>query len=423
MLRRCCCLHLSCFLILLSCAIQLRAGDGNWPRYRGADGSGHTDDKELPVNWAASDVVWRTELDGVGQSSACVWGEKIFLTSAKKNDAGNVERSVVCLDRENGKVLWQQVATTGGGEELHKMNTWATPSCATDGERVVAYFGPGGIHCFDLDGNKKWSRQLGDFPGDWGIAASPIIVGQMVIQNCDAEGPSYLVALDKQSGEEIWKTKRPDLPKGGWSTPIVIDTGERKELVLNGEFGVHGYDPQQGTDYWFCKSFNGRGAPIPAWGHGLLYVVNGKPGDIYAVKPGGSGDVTATHMAWHTHRGGDRDLPSPMLVGNYVFAVSMKGIATMYDAETGKELWQKRLGGSFSGPPIAANGLIYIQDEAGETSVIRPGDDLDVVAKNSLGAADDEIFRSEPVPSHGQLFMRSNRAVYCVGKRSIVAGR
>jgi outer membrane protein assembly factor BamB len=418
-----------CFLLttLLSISVaftasQSGAADGDWPGYRGGDGSGHTQESGLPVKWTEKDVVWRTELSGIGQSSPCIWGEQIFVTTAAKNDDGKVERFVQCIERGNGKVIWKQLASTGVGESLHSMNTWATPTCATDGKRVVAFFGPGGIHCYGMDGDKIWSKDLGEFPGGWGIAASPIILGNLVIQNCDATGPSYLIALNKETGKQVWRTDRKALPKGGWSTPILIDTGKRKELVLNGEFGAQGYNPETGADYWYCKSFNGRGSPIPAWGQGLLYVVNGKPGDIYAVRPGGQGNVTASHMAWHTKRGGDRDLSSPIVVGDYVFVVSMKGIATTYDAKSGKELWQKRLGGNFSGPPIAANGLIYLQDEAGTTAVVRPGKDLDVVAKNPINATDDEIFRASPSPSRGQIFVRSNRALYCIGKRATVAG-
>ena len=253
--------------------------------------------------------------------------------------------------------------------------------------------------------------------GAWGFAGSPIILGDRVVQNCDGEGKSFLLALDKETGKEVWRTERKATPKGGWSTPIVIDTGKRKELVLNGEFGVQGYDPETGEDLWYCQSFNGRGTPVPAWTHGVLVTVNGKPGDIYAVKPGGSGDVTKTQMAWHTQRGGGRDLPSPVAVGDYVFTVNMTGIATMYDAGSGKEIWKERLGGNFSATPFIADGLIYALDEEGTTHVIRPGDKLDRVAKNTLGDRSGEIFRASATPNAGRVFIRSDKALYCVGPR------
>jgi hypothetical protein len=149
------------------------------------------------------------------------------------------------------------------------MNSYATPTCATNGKQVVAFFGPAGIHCFDLKGEEKWSRELGAFPGPWGVAASPIILGDLVIQNCDAEGASSLIALSLEKGEPVWQTEREKKPRGGWSTPIVIENGDRKELVLNGELGVRGYDPKTGKELWFCESFNGRGSPVPDFFNGI----------------------------------------------------------------------------------------------------------------------------------------------------------
>ncbi|MEK6234727.1 MAG: PQQ-like beta-propeller repeat protein, partial [Planctomycetales bacterium] len=278
--------------------------------------------------------------------------------------------------------------------------------------------GPVGIHCYDMDGKKLWSRDLGPFPSTFGSAASPIILGDMVIQNCDATGKSYLIALDKKTGEPVWRVERSDMPKGGWSTPILIDAGERKELILNGEFGVKGYDPKNGKELWFCKSFNGRGTPVPAWAHGLLITVNGKPGDIYAVRPGGKGDVTKTHMAWHSPLGGGRDLSSPIVVGDYAFVVSMPGIATLYEATTGKTVWEERLDRKYAASPLAANGLIYLPSEDGEVVVIKPGKELEIVARNKIGAGGSEIFRASLAPSDGQIFHRSDSVLYCIGSKA-----
>lgn len=298
------------------------------------------------------------------------------------------------------------------------MNMFASPTCATDGDVVVAFFGRGGLHCYDMDGKKAWSVDLGSFDGTWGTGASPVIVGDLVIQNCDASGVSSLVAFNKKSGAEQWRTERPDTPRGGWSTPLLIDTGERKELVLNGEFGIQAYDPATGKDLWFCKSFNGRGTPTPVYAHGLLYVVNGKPGDVYSVRPGGSGDVTKTRMVWHTPRTGGRDLPSPIVVGESLFVVNLQpGIGTIYDAMKGTQLTRSRLEGKFSASPIASDGLIYVLSESGETIVIRPKD-LEILARNSVGSSQDEVFRSSLAVSDGQIFCRSDRVLYCIGKRS-----
>jgi len=368
------------------------------------------------VKWDASKVVWKTVLKGAGQSSPVNAGDKLFLTGASQ-DGGT--RHVYCLDRHSGKILWERSVTSPAPEKTHKMNSHATPTCATDGQRVVAFFGPAGIHCYDLDGKKLWSRELGAFPGVWGVAASPIILANKVIQNCDAEGTSRLVALDKVTGEIVWETKREDKPRGGWSTPFLIDAGARDELVLNGEFGVRGYDPESGKELWFCKGFNGRGSPVPDFQNGMLYVVNGKPGDIYAVKPGGNGDVTGSRMHWHAKRTGGRDLPSPAAVGDYVIVASMSGMASCYDAKTGETYWSsERLPinrGQYASSPLVANGLVYLQSVyGGDTVVIKPGKKLDVVAVNSLGADSGEIFRATLSPIGGKLYARSERVVYCV---------
>ncbi|MCB1232134.1 MAG: PQQ-binding-like beta-propeller repeat protein [Verrucomicrobiae bacterium] len=390
----------------------VRAED-NWPRFRGPLGTGHSEATDLPTTWDASAVKWKTNLKGAGQSSVVNWGDKLFVTSAK---ADGSERWIHCLDRKTGEILWEKSVEVSASETPHQMNSFATSTCATDGEIVVAFFGPGGLHAYDLDGNPKWEKNLGPFPGPWGVAASPIIDGDLVIQNCDAEGPSSLVALDKKSGEIVWTGKRPDAPRGGWSTPIFIETGERRELVLNGEFGVTAYDPKTGTELWFCKGFNGRGSPVPDYAHGQLYVVNGKPGDTYVVKPGGSGDVTKSHMVWNARRKGGRDLPSPAVVDDIVLISSMSGILSAYDAKSGETYYSERLDVPISASPLVANGLVYFQGENGEVIVVKPGKTLDIVARNSCGAGAEEIFRATLAPIQGQLFARSGGTVYCIGK-------
>ena len=192
--------------------------------------------------------------------------------------------------------------------------------------------------------------------------------------------------------------------------------GDKPEVVLNGFNGVTGYDPADGKKLWFCKSFIGRGEPTATPGQGLLFLVNGNAGDFYTVRPGGEGDVTQTHMAWHTPRRSGRDQPSPIVIGEFVIVSSMDGVASCYDTTSGRELWKERLGGKFTSSPIAANGLAYFQNEAGETVVIKPGPKLEIVANNSLSAAAGENFRASLAPSRGQMFSRSSKVLYCLGK-------
>jgi outer membrane protein assembly factor BamB len=402
-------------LAILAVAVTCRAKDGNdanWPSWRGPQQDGHSADTRLPVKWSGENVVWKTSLPGSGQSSPVVWGNRIFLTSAL--DQGR-ERLVFCVDRKTGKLLWQQSAWKGNPEPSHDMNGWASATCATDGKIVVAFFGRGGIHAYTVEGEHLWSRDLGTFECPWGTAACPIIVDDLVIQNCDADVNAYITGLDKQTGKEIWKTKRRD--HRGWSTPIVIDSGKRRELVVNGHAGVQAYDPISGRELWFCQSFNGRGEPTVTPAGGLLCTVNGLAGDIYAIRPGGDGDVTASHMAWHTPRKGGRDTPSPIAIGEFIIVCDMGGIATCYQATDGRVLWRERLGGKFSGSPIAANGLAYFVNEAGKTVVIKPGPKLEIVAENEFPSGTGELFRASPTPSDGQIFLRSTSMLYCVGKR------
>lgn len=405
-----------CTIVILPASAAEPALDATyWSRYRGPEGTGVSAESNLPIKFGADAIVWQTDLPVIGHSSPIVWGERIFLTGATRR-ANSVQRHVVCLARDSGKLLWNQIASVGPGEKLHNMNSWATPSCATDGERVVAFFGAGGLHCFSVDGEPIWSRRFGSFPGTWGVGASPIFVDDLVVQNCDAEGASFLVAVDKQTGKDVWRTPRESKPKGGWSTPILIEFDGHRELILNGEFGVDAYDPETGKPLWSCKGFNGRGTPAPAWGHGLLYLVNGKAGDVYSVRPGGKGDVTDSRMAWHTPRGGGRDLPSPVLVDECLVVISMSGIVTGYDAHDGQELWKQRLGGKYSSSPIAAGGLVYALAEDGQVNVIRPGKKYELIARNKVGESLDEAFRSSIAVSNGQLLIRSDRRLYCVGR-------
>lgn len=412
-LRRRSCWLLTAATFLLIAAGDLMAGElpspVNWPRWRGPRGDGHAAATDLPVRWDASSIVWKTPLKGIGQSSPIVWGDRIFLTSAL--DQGR-QRIVYCVDAADGSIKWEHVAWKGEPEKIHDWNSWASATCATDGEVVVAFFGKGGLHAYALDGKPLWSRDLGPFESPWGTAACPVIVGDLVIQNGDADVNAFIMALDKKTGKTVWNTPR--FNSRGWSTPILIEAAGRSELVLNGHNGVTAYDPATGSELWFCKSFNGRGEPTVTPAGKILCAVNGLAGDIYAITPGGKGDVTETRMAWHTGRRGGRDTPSPIAVDQYIVVVDMKGIATCYDADTGKEFWKERICDSISASPIAARGLAYFSDEKGQTVVIKPGPKLEVVSRNSMGTSANEMFRASLTPLGQKFLTRSNTVLYCI---------
>jgi hypothetical protein len=395
-------------------AVHPLKAEVNWPAWGGPSGTGHTAETGLPIRWTADNVVWKAELKGAGQSTPVIWGNQIFLTTSLEKGR---RRVVLAIDRRDGKTLWEQIAWTGEPEKSHVMNGWASATCATNGKVIVAFFGRGGMHAYSLDGKHLWSRGLGDFDGPWGTAASPVFYGDTVIQNCDSESKeSSLLAVDYRTGETVWNTPRETMR--GWSTPVVIRAPGREELVVNGHSAVRGYDPKTGRELWSCKSYNGRGEPVPAYAHGLLYVVNGLAGDVYSVRPGGDGDVSATHQAWHTPRKSGRDLPSPVVVDKYLLAASMAGILFCYDCETGKELWKERIGANYSSSPLVAEGRAYFQNDAGETTVVEPGEKIKIVATSKLESASDELFRAALAPSQGQLFIRSTKYLYCIGTRA-----
>lgn len=393
------------------------AADWNWPQWRGPNQDGHTKETGLPTKWDNSSVVWKTPLKGDGQSSPVVWGERIFLTQARNRGR---QRVVLCINRNDGRILWEKIAWTGKPEPTHRMNGWASSTPVTDGKHVYAFFGKGGgLFCYTMDGSLVWNRNdLGPFKGPWGTAASPILHGNHVILNGDADADSFLAAFDKATGKTDWKVPRED--KRGWSTPILVKANGREALVLNGHSAVRGYDPKSGKELWRAKSFVGRGSPTVTPGHnGLLYVLCGLRGDFSAVKPGGSGDVSETHRVWHKPRGGGRDLPSPIVIGKYVLVINMRNaILTCYDAATGKEQYKARVGTpQYTATPISYDGLALFQNESGETLLVKPGPKLNIVARNRITGGEDEIFRGSITPSDGQLFIRSTKALYCVGKR------
>ncbi|MFV1966200.1 MAG: PQQ-binding-like beta-propeller repeat protein [Pirellulaceae bacterium] len=404
-------------LALLASGMGRVDAESNWPRWRGASADGHSQEKGLPHTWTEDSIVWKTPLNGKGHSSPTIWGNRIFLTSALEQGR---QRMVMCIDRRDGTIEWEQIAWTGEPEPSHGMNGWASATCATDGQRVYAFFGRGGgLHCYTVDGIHVWSRDLGQFEGPWGTAASPLLVGDLVIQNCDSDVNAYLIALDKKTGNEVWKTQRPE--HRGWSSPILIQAGDHDEIVLNGHAGVMAYAPETGEELWICRCKQGRGSPTVTLANSLLFVANGlSGGGAYCVEPGGTGDVTESKRKWITRRGG-RDLPSPIIVGDVLLVVGLRGaILTGYDVRDGKELWVTRLGGQLSSSPVCFDGVAFFIKESGETVVVDPNseDEDKVVGTNSLGTpADDELFRASITPCDGKLFMRSDQNLYCIGSK------
>ena len=408
-------------LAIRACAAEVAAAAAasEWKQWRGPRGDGHAVANGVPTKWDANSVKWRASLPGKGQSTPIQAGDRLFLTAALEDGR---QREVLGISAIDGRILWQKTAWKGEPEKSHAMNGWASATCATNGEVVVAFFGKGGLHAYTVDGEPLWSLDLGPFESPWSTAACPMIVGDLVIQNGDADANAFIEAFELKTGKSVWRQTRPN--HRGWSTPILWRRGGRAELVLNGHAGVVAYDPAKGTVLWSTKNSNGRGEPTVTPAGNALYVVCGLAGEMYslldplsqAAPAAPASGNAAPPKAWGAPRRGGRDLSSPLAIDGYLLVTSLNGIASCYEAATGKELWKERLTGQFSSTPIAVDGLALYQNEAGETTVIKPGPKFEVVARNTLSPAADEIFRASLTPVAGRIYSRSDKVLYCIGK-------
>jgi outer membrane protein assembly factor BamB len=411
--------------------------DEGWPQWRGPGGFGISLDKRVPLTWSEThNLVWKTALQGAGNSTPIVWGDRIFLTES--HDGGK-ELWVVCLRVGDGKVLWRnraaQVATP---PKTHEWNGHASPSCTTDGKYVYAFFGTPGLFCYDLDGHPVWKHVFGIFTSEtgWGVGASPFLFEDLVIQNCDNDGPQALppghkpeeaapmalVALDKKTGEVRWQTKRDQ--GRGFSTPVLTESpAGRTELLLNGPHGIWSYEPRTGKEIWHCERHKGDeqalfGEPLPVFDVGCVYVASGRPGPLQAINRSGQGDVTKSHILWEVSRKGSRDVASPILSpsGEDLHLADRYGMLTVYDTKTGKVRFKERLGPKpFVASPVLVRGKLLYTMEDGTTYVLEPGPELKIVGRNRLN--DGTEFRASPAIADGRLFLRSQAYLYCIAEK------
>ena len=396
----------------------------NWPQFRGPNATGISGEKDIPVKWSRTENVrWRTELPGPGHSSPAVWGDKIFLTAFEAGDGAFSLRRLfrgttgklwaMALSARDGSILWKKAVPTEDIEGTHDTNSPASPTPVTDGERVYFYFGSYGLICYDLEGNKKWELPLGPYDNAWGSASSPILYGDTLIQNLDNDEDSYLLALDKKTGKRKWRTSRSGFRRG-YTTPMLWKANGRTELVVSGSYKVTSYNPETGQEHWTCRGLTRWVSPTPVAAHGLLFVTsNGPGGSVFlAIRPGGKCDITDSHVAWKYDRGAPY-IPSPLVVGDYLYAVRNGGVATCLNAKTGEVAWQQRLpaGGKYYSSPIYADGKIYMTSEEGKISVLEAGPEYKLLGVNDM----EERSMATPVVSNGQIFLRSDHALYSIG--------
>jgi outer membrane protein assembly factor BamB len=414
----------------------VKGAASQWHQWRGPTGQGYSDDKRVPLTWSKTKhILWKTELPGGGNSTPIVWGDRIFLTAASKDGK---ERYVVCIRASDGQELWKKVASKGVAPgQTHKWNGYASASCTTDGKHVYAFFGTPGLFCYDIDGKFVWKHEFGIFTSEqgWGTGASPFLFEDLVIQNCDNDGPRglpsgskpdeaapmALIAFDKATGKERWRTPRNQ--GRGFSTPRLIPTAKgRLDLVLNGPLGVWAYDPRTGKELWHCERNAGEqgrfGEPIPVSNGEVLFGLSGRLGPFQAIRMGGSGDVTGTHLAWQITRKG-RDVASPLLWKDLLYVADRSAILTCFDAKSGKALYTERLGANknlMASPVLVRGKVLYLLDD-GTTVVLEPGRKYKELNRNQLGEGMELAFGASPAIADGRMYLRSQTHLYCIGEK------
>jgi outer membrane protein assembly factor BamB len=423
----------------------------SWPRFRGPGASGVVEGHPTPVSWDAgtsAGVAWKAPVPGLAHSSPVVWGDAIFLTTAvstagssplKVGLYGDIEpvpaepahRYVVYrIDKRTGKVSWERTAHEGVPRRArHPKSSHANPTPATDGRRVVAYFGSEGLYCYDLEGRLLWKKDLGPLDAayfqapaaQWGVASSPVIHDGRVYLQVDVLNDPFLAAYDLETGRQLWRTARQDVPT--WSTPSVHEADGRSVVVVNGWKHIGGYDAKTGKEIWRLRGGGDIPVPAPVVAHGLVFITHahGPGSPIFAVRTGARGDITppagktaGEHLAWSVERGGAY-MQTPLVYGDLLYTCRDNGVLSVHRARTGERLYQERLGAGSSGftaSPVAADGKVYFTSEEGDVFVVRAGERFELLAKNALG----EVTMATPAISEGRLFFRTRGHLVAVGK-------
>ena len=398
-------------------AVRMIADEGEgakyWARWRGPSGQGLVTGSGYLDTWSSTqNILWKTEVPGSGNSSPIVWRDRIFLTTARENGR---RLSVLAYRRSDGKLLWESAAPPGPvdtGSNYKNGHASATP--ATDGTRIYALFGPRGLFAFDFDGKLVWRRDLGPMEAYHGTAGSPLLLGNRLVLYQDQYEGSFIAAFDTRTGQEIWRTRR--AASVGWGTPIAVRVAGRDEIIVNSQQSVHAYDPASGKELWRCGGATYEVIPTPVVGYGLVFCSSGRAGPTLAIRPGGSGDVTRTHLAWTSPRGSPF-VPSPILYGVQLYMVNdMASIVTSLEATTGRVIFQGRLGVArregFSASPVAVDGKIFFTNDEGETFVLRAGPTFELLHVNDIG----EQTLASPALVDGRWYIRTARNLYAVGR-------
>ena len=425
---------------------------GSWPSFRGPNASGIGDGQNLPDEWNAKtgqNILWRTPIPGLAHSSPIVWGDRVYVTSAISGDPkatfkpglygdgdASQDRSrhkwmIYALDKHSGKILWERVAFEGEPrEKRHIKATYANSTPATDGRIVVAWFGSEGVYAYDVDGRFLWKVDLGrldlgayDIPTvEWGSASSPIIWKDLVILQCDTQADSFIVALNANTGETVWKTERDELPS--WGTPTIAVTSQGEELITNASHFIRGYDPRTGKELWRLGKSSKLTAPTPVFADDMVVVASGRGPErpIFVVKAGARGDLTlpdgktsSDAIVW-SRTGRGSYIPTPLIYKGILYVLNNSGVFDAYNLKSGAELYRQRLpvvGDGFSASPVAADGKIYLSNEDGEILVVAAGEKFVHLGTNSLG----ELLMATPALSDGVMYVRTAQSLFAIGRK------
>ena len=403
----------------------------DWPQFRGPDGQGHAGSGDLPTEWSeTTNVVWKVAVPGQGWSSPVISGDQIWMTSS---DGSGKSLRALCFNKQSGNLVHEvEVITTESPGPHHPQNGFASPTPVTDGDRIYFHFGPRGTACLDRSGNVLWKRVDLEYEAFQGAASSPILHDDLLILTCDGTDHQFLVALNKETGEQVWRTKRkhledaaarfpPDsvmskIAKMSYSTPLIQTIEGIDQLVSTGADHVAAYDVRSGKELWWMPYVGFSQVARPSYQDGVFYVVGSVAQDrfcVFAIRPG-RGQLSDTHVLWKKEKG-VAHVPSPILHQNRLVCMDNSGVASCVDALTGEELWKERIGGNFDASPIEAGGLIYYLSRDGVTTIFRPDAPFEVIASNTL----DGTFKASPAVSGNALFLRSDSHLYRIetGKR------
>ncbi|HYK92383.1 MAG TPA: PQQ-binding-like beta-propeller repeat protein [Acidobacteriota bacterium] len=429
-------------MLFWSFAAAVVPPEAYWPYWRGpsADGMAVGD---APLHWSdTQNVRWKTDIPGLGNSSPVVWGDRIFLTTAVKTgnpigtagsqDAGVNRRGgfgesgpqvehgfeVLCVDRHTGKFLWQRTAIRATPHEgFHSTyGSFASNSPVTDGVKVYAFFGSRGMYCYDMNGRLLWQKDFGvqmRMKLSFGEGTAPVLSGDRLILVFDHEGDSFIVALDKGTGKELWRVSRNE--KSNWSTPLVLEYKGRKQVVVSATRKVRSYDLETGRLIWECGGLGANTIPQPVYRDDLVFVMSGfRDPMLMAIRLGREGDLTGSDAVVWSQSKGNSYTPSPVIHDNKLYTLTDTGMISCYNARTGVPYYhQVRLPKSYSfkSSPVGANGKLYLASENEDVIVLRMGEKFEVLATNTMP---DEMFIATPAIAGGEIFLRSQKRLYCV---------